>query len=131
MPHLQIDINRSISDATKKSIANQLKTLFSSVMDTDTDHIATSIRELGTYNLDIGRVKNHELGVALVNADIREGRELQKRRVLALGFIEILNDLVNIPVENIYVTFCEHKGEDFHLHERHLRTWKEGDNPLS
>ena len=83
MPHLQIDINRSISDATKKSIANQLKTLFSSVMDTGTDHIATSIRELGTYNLDIGRVKDHELGVALVNADIREGRELQKRRVLA------------------------------------------------
>lgn len=131
MPHLQIDINKSLSDATKTNIANRFKTLFSSVMDTGTDHIATSIRELGTYNLDIGRVKDHELGVALVNADIREGRELQKRRALALGFIEILNDLVNIPVENIYVTFSEHKGEDFHLHECHLRSWKEGDNPLS
>lgn len=131
MPHLQVDINRTLNDATKKSIATRLKTLFSTVMDTGTDHIATSIREFGTYNLDIGRVQDHELGVALVNADIREGRALQKRRALALGFIEILNDLVNIPVENIYVTFCEHKGEDFHLHERHLHTWKEGDDPLT
>lgn len=131
MPHLQIDINRSLSDATKINIANRFKTLFSSVMGTGKDHIATSIRELGTYSLDIGRVKDHELGVALVNADIREGRELKKRRALALGFIEILNDLVNIPVKNIYVTFSEHKGEDFHLHELHLRTWKKGDDPLT
>jgi len=100
-------------------------------MDTGTDHIATTIRELGTYNLDIGRVEDHELGVALVNADIREGRDLQKRRELALGFIEILNDLVNIPVKNIYVTFTEHKGEDFHLHELYLHSWKEDDDPLT
>lgn len=130
MPHLQIDINKSLSDVTKTSIMKRFKTLFSTVMDTGTDHIATSIREFGTCNLDIGRVKDHEQGIALVNADIREGREMQKRRALALGFIEILNDLVNIPIENIYVTFSEHKGEDFHLHNRHLRSWKEGDDPL-
>lgn len=131
MPHLQIDINKNLSDVTKKNIANRFKTLFSSVMDTGVDHIATTIRELDTYNLDIGRVKEHKLGVALVNADIREGRGLQKRRELALGFIEILNDLVSIPVENIYVTFSEHKGEDFHLHELYLHSWKKGDDPLT
>ena len=38
--------------------------------------------------------------------------------------------LLNIPFENIYVTFSEHKGEDFHLHELHLRSWQEGENPL-
>ena len=131
MPHLQIDINKSLSDVTKTNIANQFKTLFSNIMNTGTDHIATSIREFGTYNLDIGRVKDHELGVALVNADIREGRALEKRRALALGFIEILNDLANIPVKNIYVTFSEHKGEDFHLHELYLHSWKDGDDPLA
>jgi len=131
MPHLQIDINKNLSDETKLSIADRFKTIFSRVMDTGTDHIATTIRELGTYNLDIGRVEDHELGVALVNADIREGRDLQKRRELALGFIEILNDLVNIPVKNIYVTFTEHKGEDFHLHELYLHSWKEDDDPLT
>ena len=131
MPHLQIDINKNLSDETKKSIARQFKSIFSDVMDTNTNHIATSIREFETYNLDIGKVKNHDQGVALVNADIREGRALEKRRNLALGFIDILNNLANVPVENIYVTFSEHKGEDFHLHELYLSSWKEGDDPLS
>ncbi|MDW3095381.1 MAG: tautomerase [Gammaproteobacteria bacterium] len=130
MPHLQIDINCNLDDSAKKIITDRIKTLFSKVMDTGTDHIAISIREHGTYNLDIGRVKNHKKGVALVNADIREGRALNKRRDLALGFIKILNELANIPAENIYVTFSEHKGEDFHLHEKYLHSWKEGDDPL-
>ena len=130
MPHLQIDINKNVGNEVKKNIANQFKTLFSKIMGTGTDHIATSIREFDTYNLDIGRVKDHKLGVALINADIREGRELDKRRKLAVGFIEIVNELLNIPVENIYVTFSEHKGEDFHLHELYLRSWQEGEDPL-
>lgn len=130
MPHLQVDINSKLDDRVKKSIADRFKTLFSKVMDTGTDHIAISIREHETYNLDIGRVKDHKKGVALVNADIREGRELNKRRDIALGFINILNELANIPVENIYVTLSEHKGEDFHLHEKYLHSWQEGDEPL-
>ena len=130
MPHLQIDINKNVEIEVKKSIAIRFKALFSKIMDTGTDHIATSIREFDTYNLDIGRVKDHKQGVALINADIRTGRELVKKRNLALGFIEILNELLNIPVENIYVTFSEHKGEDFHLHEQYLRSWREGEDPL-
>ena len=98
-------------------------------MDTGTDHIAISIREHETYNLDIGRVKDQKKGVALVNADIREGRELNKRRELALGFIHSLNELANVPVKNIYVTFSEHKGEDFHLHEKYLDAWQQRDDP--
>ena len=130
MPHLQIDINKNVGDDVKKNIATRFKILFSKAMDTGTDHIATSIREFDTYNLDIGRVKDPKQGVALINADIREGRELEKRRKLALGFIEIINELLNIPVENIYVTFSEHKGEDFHLHERYLSSWQENEDPL-
>jgi hypothetical protein len=48
-------------------------------MDTGTDHISISIREFGTYNLSIGRVKEPEKGVAVVNADIREWRTMDKR----------------------------------------------------
>ena len=129
MPHLQIDINRELDDSIKKSIAERFKVIFSKVMDTGTDHIAISIREHETYNLDIGRVKDQKKGVALVNADIREGRELNKRRELALGFIHSLNELANVPVKNIYVTLSEHKGEDFHLHEKYLHSWQQGDDP--
>lgn len=71
MPHLQIEINKTLGDEIRIEIASRFKNLFSKIMETGTDHISTSIREFGTYNLDIGRVKDHKAGVALINADIR------------------------------------------------------------
>lgn len=131
MPHLQIEINKTISDKLKVEIASRFKKLFSDIMDTGTDHISTSIREFGTYNLDIGKVKDHTKGVGLVNADIREGRTLEQRRSLALGFMQALNEVLEIPREQMYVTFTEHKGEDFNLKERYLASWEEGEDPLA
>ena len=131
MPHLQVEINRTVDDAVKIEIASRFKHLFSEIMGTGTDHISTSIREFGTYNLDIGRVKDHTAGVALVDADIREGRSIDQRRQLALGFMQALNELLQIPREQMYVTFTEHKGEDFHLKERYLASWEEGEDPLA
>lgn len=131
MPHLQFEINRAMTDAEKINLAEQVRRLFSEVMDTGTDHISISIREFGTHNLSIGRVKEPEKGIALVNADIREGRTMAQRRALTLGFMGLLNKTLNIPVGNMYVTLTEHKGEDFHLFEKYLASWQEGEDPLA
>lgn len=131
MPHLQFEINRSLTDSDKVDFADRVRQLFSQVMDTGTDHISISIREFGTHNLSIGRCKNPTLGVAVVNADIREGRTLDQRRTLTLGFMDLLNQFWNIPTENMYVTLTEHKGEDFHLHEKYLSSWQQGEDPLA
>lgn len=87
-------------------------------MDTDIDHTSISIPELSTYNLSIGRVKEPEQGIALVNADIREGRTLQQRTDLALAFMGLINEALNISTAQIYISLTEHKGEDFHLFEK-------------
>ena len=131
MPHLQFEFNQNLTDAQKRTFAQQVRTLFSGVMDTGTDHISISIREFGTYNLSIGRVKDPENGVAVVNADIREGRTIEKRRALTLGFMELINKTFSIPVTNMYVTLTEHKGEDFHLFEKYLASWQVGEDPLA
>ena len=131
MPHLQFEINRPLEDSAKMAFAEEVRQLFSSVMDTGTDHISISIREFGTYNLSVGRVKQPEKGVALVNADIREGRTIRQRRELTLGFMQLLHQTWNIPKEHMYVTITEHKGEDFHLLERYLASWQEGEDPLA
>ena len=131
MPHLQFEINRPLEDNAKVTFAEQVRQLFSSVMDTGTDHISISIREFGTHNLSVGRVKEPEKGIALVNADIREGRTIEQRRELTLGFMNILHDTWQIPKEHMYVTLTEHKGEDFHLLERYLASWQEGEDPLN
>ena len=131
MPHLQFEINRSLKDEEKKPFAEEVRQLFSRVMDTGTDHICISIREYGTHNLSIGRVKDPAKGVAVVNADIREGRTMEQRRTLTLGFMDLLEDAWNIPKEQMYVTLTEHKGEDFHLLEKYLASWQEGEDPLA
>lgn len=130
MPHIQFEINKPLNDDQRRRLATEAKSLFARVMDTGTDHIATSIREHGTYGLDLGRVVDHEQGVALVNVDLRQGRTLHQRRELALGFVKTLARLFGVPAENVYVTFTEHKGEDFHLNERYLSDWLQGEEPL-
>ena len=131
MPHLQFEINRNLEDADKITFAEEVRQLFSSIMDTGTDHISISIREFDTHNLSIGRVKEPTQGIALVNADIREGRSIEKRRTLTLGFMDLLHQTWKIPKEHMYVTLTEHKGEDFHLLEKYLAGWQEGEDPLA
>lgn len=131
MPHLQFEINQTLADADKISFAERVRQLFSEVMDTGTDHISISIREFGTHNLAIGRVTEPEKGIAVVNADIREGRTMKQRRTLTLGFMDLLHSTWKIPREHMYVTLTEHKGEDFHLLERYLASWQEGEDPLA
>lgn len=131
MPHIQFEINKTITDADKINIAEQARKIFADVMDTGADHISITIREFSTYNLSIGRVKEPEKGIALVNVDLRQGRSMQQRRALTLGYMELLNEFINIPLKHIYITLTEHKGEDFHLFEKYLTNWQEGEDPLA
>lgn len=131
MPHLQFEINRSLTDRDKIAFAEEVRELFSDTMDTGTDHISISIREFGTHNLSIGRADEPEKGIAVVNADIRAGRTMEQRRTLTLGFMDLLEETWGIPKEQMYVTLTEHKGEDFHLLERYLASWQEGEDPLA
>jgi len=129
MPHLQFEINQKVSQENKKSFTEEIRTCFSEVMDTGTDHIAISIREYEKYNLTIGRA-NCEDNICLMNLDIREGRTIEQRRELALRFMDIVNSSFNVENENQYITFTEHKGEDFHLIEKYLGSWERGEDPL-
>lgn len=131
MPHLQFEINRSLPDSEKITFTEKVRKLFSEVMDTGTDHICISIREFGTHGLSIGRVTEPEKGVAVINADIRKDRTMEQRRNLALGFMNLLEATWKIPRNHMYVTLTEHKGEDFHLHEKYLADWQAGEDPLA
>lgn len=130
MPHLRLAINRSVPDATKTTLAEEVRRLFAEVMGSGTDHISITIRECGTHDLSIGRVTEPEKGVAIVDADIRKGRTLDQRRALALGFIALLEKNLGVPPEHVYVTFTEHKGEDFHMSDRFLADWQEGEEGM-
>lgn len=130
MPHLQFEFNRKIPDGKKQQLSANVMRLFADVMDTGTDHIAITVRQVGTNGLGLGRVENPEAGIAFVNADIRSGRNPEQRRRLALGLMDEIHALCNIPVSNMYVILTEHPGDSFHLYERVLSSWQAGEDPM-
>ena len=130
MPHLQFEINKKVSDDSKEEFVNEIRNAFAQIMDTGVDHIAISIREYEKYNLTIGRASIND-DICLMNLDIREGRTIEKRRELALSYMEIVKENFGINQKNQYITFTEHKGEDFHLVEKYLATWASGEDPLA
>ena len=130
MPHLQFEINKKVSNDSKEEFVNEIRKTFSEVMDTGTDHIAISLREYDKYSLTIGRA-NPSDDICLMNLDIREGRTIEKRRELSLKYMEIVRHNFGIDTKNQYITFTEHKGEDFHLVEKYLATWVTGEDPLA
>lgn len=130
MPHLQFEINKKVSRETKEDFILEIRNCFSEVMDTGTDHIAISIREYDKYNLTIGRADFKD-EICLMNLDIREGRTIEQRRELALRFMSIVRNNLGIYEKNQYITFTEHKGEDFHLVEKYLSSWESGEDPLA
>lgn len=130
MPHLQFEINKKVFNETKEDFVEKIRETFSKVMDTGTDHIAISIREYEKYNLTIGRADPKD-DICLMNLDIREGRTIEQRRELALRYIDIVSELFHIDKKNQYITFTEHKGEDFHLAEKFLASWERGEDPLA
>lgn len=130
MPHLQFEINKKISNEIKDKFVNQIRDVFSTVMDTGKDHIAISIREYDKYNLTIGRANSLD-DICLMNLDIREGRTIEKRREIALRYMEIVHTLFEIDLKCQYITFTQHTGEDFHLVEKFLADWETGEDPLA
>ena len=130
MPHLQFEINKKVSDDSKEEFVNEIRNAFAQIMDTGTDHIAISIREYDKYSLTIGRAEITD-DICLMNLDIRVGRTIEKRRELALSYKEIVKENLGIDQKNQYITFTEHKGEDFHLIEKYLSKWETGEDPLA
>ena len=129
MPHLQFEINKKVSNELKDEFVHKIRDVFSDVMDTGKDHIAISIREYDKYNLTIGRADPLD-DICLMNLDIREGRSIEKRREIALRYMEIVKELFEINLKNQYITFTQHVGEDFHLVEKFLANWQSGEDPL-
>ena len=130
MPYLQFDISKKLTKNNKRVLIRNIKNIFSKVMDTETYHIAISIREFDQSSVFLGRAKKNE-NVCLMNLDIRKGRSKKQKRKLVIKYIELFDGLLKINKKNQYIVITEHKGTDFNLFEGPLKTWEKNDDPLS
>ena len=128
MPHLQFDINKKLEKKSKQEFIIFIEKNFSKVMQTGTDHIAITLRELEKENVSLGRAKNNG-HVCLMNLDIRLGRTKKQKLELVKTFIIGVERIFGINRNNQYVTFTNHKGIEFNFYEKSLSNWVKNDDP--
>ena len=129
MPHLQFDVNKELNNDQRKVFVEYVKSVFSEIMRTGTNHIAVSLREFPKYSLTIGRA---DLGdfVCFMNLDVRNGRTNKQKRELAKKYMKGVKEILGINLNNQYVTYTSHPGNDFNLYKKPLEDWTDSDNPL-
>lgn len=128
MPHLQFDINKKLNPTLRSKFNKKIIETFSQVMKTGKDHIAISLREHSLKSLRLGRAGSSDY-VCIMNLDIREGRSLKQKRNLAVSYMEIVYEILEIKYENQYLTYTGHNGLDFNLYEKQLKDWVKNDKP--
>jgi len=109
MPLLQFDIARPLTDAEKTSFAQRVTELYTTEMATTAGHVAVTIRERAPAEMHLGRAVDGPLLV--LDAEIRRGRSVDRKRAFALATMEHAAETFDIPEENMKVVFTEHPGE--------------------
>lgn len=122
MPHIQIEVTVAPADEEIHDFTEWAVARYAEVMKTGTGHIAITIRPYEQATLSLGRADPAE-PVAVMNVDVRAGRSFEQRRTFATDVMDELSDRWDVPTENIYCVYTEHKGRDFMLYERVLSDW--------
>ena len=129
MPHLQFDVNKKLNNEQRKVFVEYVKSVFSETMRTGVNHIAVSLREFPKFSLTLERAGLGDF-VCFMNLDLRNGRTNKQKRELAVKYMEGVKEILGIKLNNQYVTYTSHSGNDFNLYERSLKDWTDNDNPL-
>ena len=122
MPHLQFEINKKLKKNCKQKFIAFIEESFSKIMQTGTDHIAITLRELEKENISLGRVHKND-SLCLMNLDIRSGRSKEQKIELVKTFMHGVEKFLKINKNNQYITFTNHKGIEFNFYEKSLSDW--------
>ena len=127
MPHLQFEINKKLKKNCKQKFIAFIEESFSKIMQTGTDHIAITLRELEKENISLGRVHKNDT-LCLMNLDIRSGRSKKQKIELVKTFMHGVEKYLKINKNNQYITFTNHKGIEFNFYEKSLSDWVKSEN---
>ena len=122
MPHLQFEINKKLKKSCKQKFIAFIEESFSKIMQTGTDHIAITLRELEKENISLGRVHKNDT-LCLMNLDIRSGRSKKQKIELVKTLMHGVEKYLKINKNNQYITFTNHKGIEFNFYEKSLSDW--------
>tara|TARA_A100001011_G_C14150085_1_gene773598 strand:+ start:485 stop:880 length:396 start_codon:yes stop_codon:yes gene_type:complete len=130
MPHLQFDFNKKLNSEQKRELCNLVSISFSEIMQTSKDHIGILIREHPQDNLFLGQVNDKSDGILLANIDLRSGRSENQMEDFKNQIMQGIKKITQVPIENMYIVYSQHQGNDFRLSNRNLNDWFKNENGI-
>ncbi|ELY51190.1 tautomerase family protein [Natronolimnohabitans innermongolicus] len=109
MPLLQFDTTLSLSADEKAALAEFVTDVYTEQMATTAGHVAVSIRAREPADLHLGRAVDGP--IVFLDADIRRGRSVDRKRRFALDVMAYFAETFDVPDANMKVVFTEHQGE--------------------
>ncbi|WP_137285250.1 tautomerase [Halorussus salinisoli] len=121
MPLLQFDVTYDASADEKDAFADEVTRLYTDIMETTAEHVAVTLRDRSDADLHLGRAESGP--ILLLNADVREGRPVEKRREFALAVMDAANERWGVPEPNAKVVFTQHAGPEMMGYDRIGDDW--------
>jgi hypothetical protein len=123
VPHLQFDLTVPVTDETAGAFAAEMASLYAAEMDTGTDHVAVTVAD--DVHVRLGRGVDGP--ACVLQADVRRGRDHDRRRSFALSAMAAVADRFGVPEPNLKTVFTQHAGEELMGVDRVGGEWTPGE----
>jgi phenylpyruvate tautomerase PptA (4-oxalocrotonate tautomerase family) len=122
MPLLTITTTADPDRENREAFLEDFADLYADVMDSETSFVSIRIQPVPAEDLWLGRAEPGA-PIVLLEADIREGRSVSKRREFALEAMERFHAAWEMPYPNMKVVFTEHDGAHMMGYDRVGSDW--------
>jgi hypothetical protein len=113
MPHLQLELPSKYPLSVKRDLAKRLGDLYGAIMQTTSDLVDVSFRELGEGNM--WRCEQPEpVPSAVLICDIRAGRPPEQRARLGEALLNACVVALNLDPLHFGVEFTQHSGDEIY-----------------
>lgn len=126
MPLLSVTTDAAVPPAERTPVFEELAETYATIMDADTSYLAVSYRAAEAGSLWLGRADPDE-PILFLEADVRAGRSVDRRREFALAAMDGLHDAWGVPPANQKVVFTEHAGAHMMGYDRVGGDWSSED----
>lgn len=121
MPLLTVTTTADPSADARDAVADALTEAYADVMDTTTGHVAVVFERVDDADMHLGREEPGDR--CFLEADVRRGRDEERRRTYALAAMDVLAERFDVPTANLKVVFTQHPGVELMGYERVGSEW--------
>ena len=109
MPYLALDTTHAPTDDERRACTEAITERYVEEMATTAGHVAVTVRDHPPAAMTLGRAVDGP--IAVLDADVRRGRSLDRRRSFALSIVDWLETNWDVPRPNVKIAFTEHDGD--------------------